>query len=88
MAPGRSPAPVTIGRAIGGEHPPWIVAELSANHLGRLDRALAIVDAAAAAGCDALKLQSFTPATMTLPGDGPGFAITSGPWAGRRPGGR
>ncbi len=83
MAVGRPPAPVTIGRAIGGEHPPWIVAELSANHLGRLDRALAIVDAAAAAGCDALKLQSFTPATMTLPGDGPGFAITSGPWAGR-----
>ena len=83
MAPRRSPVSVTIGRPIGDTQPPWIVAELSANHLGSLDRALAIVDAAAAAGCDALKLQSFTPATMTLDSAGPGFAITSGPWAGR-----
>lgn len=83
MAPARSPAPVTIGRPIGGAYPPWIVAELSANHLGDLARALAIVDAAADAGCDALKLQSFTPATMTLDCAGPGFAIEGGPWAGR-----
>jgi pseudaminic acid synthase len=83
MANRPSPAPVVIGRPVGGAHPPWIVAELSANHLGRLDRALAIVDAAADAGCDALKLQTFTPATMTLEGAGPGFAIATGPWAGR-----
>ena len=74
---------VTIGRPIGPGHPPWIVAELSANHLGSLARAKAIIDAAAAAGCDAIKLQSFTPATMTLDVQGPGFQIDGGPWAGR-----
>lgn len=83
MVTGRPLASVTIGRPIDGAHPPWIVAELSANHLGRLERALAIVDAAADAGCDALKLQSFTPATMTIDSAGPGFAIAAGPWAGR-----
>ena len=80
------PAPhpvVTIGRPIGPAHPPFIVAELSANHLGQLARAKAIIDAAAAAGCDAVKLQSFTPATMTLDVRGPGFCIDGGPWAGR-----
>jgi N-acetylneuraminate synthase len=84
MALRRAPAAVTIaGRAIGPGQRPWIVAELSANHLGSLARALAIVDAAADAGCDALKLQSFTPATMTLDCAGPGFTIERGPWAGR-----
>ena len=77
-------ASVTIaGRVLGPGQPPWIVAELSANHLGSLDRALAIIDAAADAGCDAVKLQTFTPATMTLDCDRPGFTIERGPWAGR-----
>lgn len=81
-----APAPhpvVTIGRPIGPDHPPFVVAELSANHLGQLARAKAIIDAAADAGCDAIKLQSFTPATMTLDVRGPGFCIDGGPWAGR-----
>lgn len=81
-----APAPhpvVTIGRPIGPAHPPYVVAELSANHLGQLARAKAIIDAAADAGCDAIKLQSFTPATMTLDVRGPGFCIEGGPWAGR-----
>lgn len=56
-----------------------IVAELSANHLGSLNRALAIVEAAARAGADAVKLQTFTPEQMAEPGK----LITSGPWAGR-----
>jgi N-acetylneuraminate synthase len=72
------------GHVIGDGHPPWIVAELSANHLGSLDRALAIVDAAADAGCDAVKLQTFTPDSMTLDIGGAGFDIADGPWAGRR----
>ncbi len=72
------------GRRIGPGHRPWIVAELSANHLGSLARALAIVDAAADAGCDAVKLQTFTPDSMTLDVAGPGFDIAEGPWAGRR----
>ena len=83
MASPAFPTSVTIGRPIGPGHPPWIVAELSANHLGSLARAHAIIDAAADAGCDAIKLQSFTPATMTLDVDGPGFRIAGGPWDGR-----
>lgn len=55
-----------------------IVAELSANHLGSLKRALVIVDEAAKAGADAVKLQTFTPEQMA----NPGTIIKSGPWSG------
>ncbi len=74
---------ITIGRPIGAACAPFVIAELSANHLGSLDRALAIVDAAAAAGCDAMKLQTFTPASMTLESDRGDFHIADGPWQGR-----
>ncbi len=75
--------PITIGRPVGPGEPPFIVAELSANHLGSLERALAIVDAAADAGCDAMKLQTFTPSAMTLEMDKGDFHIADGPWQGR-----
>lgn len=51
---------------IGREHPPFIIAELSGNHNQSLDRALALVKAAAEAGASAVKLQTYTPDTMTL----------------------
>src|SRR5437764_14036045 len=65
-----------IGRhPIGAGNPPVIVAELSANHNGRLDRALAVVDAVAGAGAQVLKLQTYTADTMTLDVDRPEFRI-------------
>lgn len=58
---------------------PFIVAELSANHNGSINRALRIVDAAADAGADAIKLQTFNPKKMAIPG----YKIKSGPWKDR-----
>jgi pseudaminic acid synthase len=78
----RSPN-LTIGRPVGAGQPPFVIAELSANHLGSLPRALAIIDAAADAGCDAVKLQTFTPAAMTLESSTGDFHIADGPWQGR-----
>jgi N-acetylneuraminate synthase len=72
------------GRPIGLAHPPFIVAELSGNHRGDLQRALALLDAAKAAGADAVKLQTYSPDTMTIDHPGAAFRITRGPWAGRR----
>jgi pseudaminic acid synthase len=61
--------------AIGRDQPPFIIAEMSGNHNQSLDRALAIVDAAADAGAHAIKLQTYTADTMTLDLDTPHFRI-------------
>jgi pseudaminic acid synthase len=63
------------GRMVGPEYPPLVVAEMSGNHNQSLDRALAIVDAAADAGAEALKIQTYTPDTMTLDISGGEFNI-------------
>lgn len=72
------------GHKIGPHAPPFIIAEMSGNHNQSLDRALALVDAAAHAGAHALKLQTFTADTITIDAKGDAFAITDPEslWAG------
>jgi len=76
---------ITIGNhKIGADHPPFIITEMSGNHNQSLDRALAIVEAAAKTGAHALKIQTYTPDTMTLDLDEREFHISDPKslWAG------
>jgi len=72
------------GRSIGLGHPPFVIAEMSGNHNQSLDRALKIVEAAARAGAHGLKIQTYTPDTMTIDLDEREFHISdaSSLWAG------
>ena len=79
-----NPHTITIhGRPIGIAHPPYVIAELSANHNGQFDNAIKLIDVARAAGADAVKLQTYRADTITIDCDQADFLIEDGLWAGQ-----
>lgn len=74
------------GHLVGADERPFVIAEMSGNHNGSLDRALSIVDAIAESGAQAVKIQTYTPDTITIDHDGPAFRISDGHdlWGGER----
>ena len=75
---------ITIdGRKIGPAYPPYIIAELSANHNGDIKRAFQIMEEAKKAGANAIKLQTYTHETITIDSDSQDFQIHGGLWDGQ-----
>ena len=70
-------------KKIGRKYPPYIIAEMSANHNGDINNAYKIIDMAKVCGADAIKLQTYTPDTLTIESDLPDFQLTDGLWAGQ-----
>jgi pseudaminic acid synthase len=71
------------GLPCGTTHPPLMVAELSGNHDGKLENALQMINAAAEAGADLIKIQTYRPDSITIDSDRPEFRIDSGLWKGK-----
>lgn len=69
---------------VGSVHPPYVIAEISGNHLQSLDRCIKIVDEAKRAKASAVKIQTIDPEKITLGGEDKRFIVNSGPWKGRR----
>ena len=70
------------GKRIGPEYKPYIIAELSANHNGDINNALKTIEVAAECGADAIKIQSYTPDTMTIDCNKEDFQVRGGLWDG------
>lgn len=71
------------GRRIAADAPPYVIAEMSANHNGSMENAFRIIEAARDAGADAVKLQTYRPDTITLDCNSDDFRIKGGLWDGR-----
>lgn len=70
-------------RLVGPGNPTFIIAEMSANHNHDIENAIKIIEAANSSGADAIKLQTYTPDTLTIASDKPYFKVTGGtPWDG------
>lgn len=78
-----NPKILIAGRNIGLDHPPYVIAEMSANHNGNIETAFKLIEAAKQAGADAVKLQTYRPDTITLNCDSDEFRIHGGLWDGR-----
>jgi N-acetylneuraminate synthase len=75
---------ITIdNRKIGVDFLPYVIAEMSANHNGVINNAFKIIDMAKASGADAIKMQTYTPDTLTIDCDLSDFQLTDGLWKGR-----
>jgi len=71
------------GRKIGNNFSPYIIAEMSANHNGDINNAYKIIDIAVASGADCIKMQTYTPDTLTIDSKLPDFQLIDGLWAGQ-----
>ena len=74
---------IILGREVSDEVPPYIIAEISANHNGNVENAFRIIDMAKRCGADAVKMQTYTPDTITLNSSKEDFVIKDGLWKGR-----
>ncbi len=70
------------GRMVGDGHPAYIIAEMSANHAGSMERALELIHVAKESGADCVKIQTYTPDTMTIDCGNEYFHIGKGTWEG------
>jgi N-acetylneuraminate synthase len=77
------PSLTIAGQRIAVDTPPYVIAEMSANHNGNIETAFKLIEAAKQAGADAVKLQTYRPDTITLNCNSEDFRIHGGLWAGR-----